>query len=613
MRTQGVCQRNAVWHCSRAVALRRAGVVVQVAVASTVILGFGALTIDLGTLYVAKSELQVAADSAALAGAAQLAGDEGGDPNVLARAAAQEFAQKHNVFGQPLPLDSDRDVELGKAVYNPGTGQFVFQPAADHYDAIRVTAKRTRNSRGGPILLMFANLFGFHQKDMWARATGVLIPRDIAVVIDLSASMNDDSELRHYKAFLGEEGEWRSGVEINLRDVWCALDGPAPSRPYLPGAEWETEYAGDMGPTIGVMSNWGAPVVPETYDPVADTPSGLWYLRKGANVANPTLTEVQASLQGRGYTADEISCLVSGTLDASYASQWRNRTGVTLGLATWGSGRPGGAPGGDGDAYVETAELTWAPYPSYRVGASWTWANFIDYVGRSTTEMSTTDPNLRYRFGLKTFVNFLLEDKPQINQTNLLWQTPEQPLQAVKDAVQAMTDVIVSLESLDHTSLEVFAQTAHHEVNLSEQLQAVPDRLYQRQAGHYDRLTNMGAGLKTGMDELRSPRARGASAKVIVLMSDGKPNINEAGQYVGEGAPEVNEWILRLAQEAADENMRIYTISVGRDADQNLMAQISATAGGQHFHAEGTPEQYREQLEQIFRTLGGKRPVALIE
>ena len=33
----------------------------------------------------------------------------------------------------------------------------------------------------------------------------------------------------------------------------------------------------------------------------------------------------------------------------------------------------------------------------------------------------------------------------------------------------------------------------------------------------------------------------------------------------------------------------------------------------QEFYAAGTPEEYTEQLEDIFRTLGGKRPVALIE
>jgi hypothetical protein len=43
------------------------------------------------------------------------------------------------------------------------------------------------------------------------------------------------------------------------------------------------------------------------------------------------------------------------------------------------------------------------------------------------------------------------------------------------------------------------------------------------------------------------------------------------------------------------------------------MQTIAAKAHGQEFFASGSPEEYTEQLEDIFRALGGKRPVALIE
>jgi Mg-chelatase subunit ChlD len=587
---------------------RRAMVVVQVAIMSTVIMGFAALTIDVGMLYTARSELQSAADSAALAAAARLGGTSG-QPDEQARAAAREYVQKHKVFGTPVDLNPASDVELGRATYSSGSQKFQFQSAAYNHDAVRVTVRRTSGSANGALPLLFAGIYGMSEADLVARAAAVLIPRDIAVVIDLSGSMNDDSELRHYKHFLGEEGEWRDGVQVNLRDVWCALNGPAPARPYVPASESQSEYAGDTGPMICEMKTWGMPVVPETYDPVADTGDGaagkgLWYIKKSTNIAAPTLAPVQASLTARGYSSTNRSRLVSASKDSSYTNQWRNRVAVILGLATWNNS--------NNDAVVQDAELTWQAYPSFRPSGSWTWANFIDYVG-NTSEMTSTNTNLRYRFGLKTFTNFLLESYPQNSKNNILWQTPEQPVQAVKDAIQAMTDVIVGLDSMDHMSLEIFAQTAHHEINLSENLQAVPERLYHMQAGHYDTTTNMGGGLGTGVNELKSSRARMSAAKVIVLMSDGKPNIDQYGHSVPEGDPAANNWVLSIAQAAADEGMRIYTISVGQDADQNLMAQIASTAHGQHFHAEGTPEQYADQLQMIFRTLGGKRPVALIE
>ena len=45
----------------------------------------------------------------------------------------------------------------------------------------------------------------------------------------------------------------------------------------------------------------------------------------------------------------------------------------------------------------------------------------------------------------------------------------------------------------------------------------------------------------------------------------------------------------------------------------SLMQEIATIGGGQEFYAVGNPEEYTEQLELIFRSLGGERPVALIE
>lgn len=586
---------------------RRGGVVVQVALFSTVMLGMGALAIDIGAMYTTRTELQAAVDAAALAAAGALIGNDQQSPAESARDRASDIARRNPVFGTHVGLDVARDVELGRAIYDPVTQKYRFEPGGATHDAVRITVRRTSDSEGGPLAMRFAPLFGFYHKDLWARASAVLIPRDIAVVIDLSSSMNDDSELQHYRQFTGDYGQLVPGIQVNLRDIWASLDGPAPARPYVPGGETETEYAADFGPAVGAMTTWGSEVVPETYDPTSD--AGLWYIPKSSTCTDSAAI---ASLTARGYSAGDRSILLNGSYDGT-SNVFRNRVGVILGLATWRSGRPGGFSGGDGDQYVENGELTWIGYPPYRV--SFNWSDYINWVATnssSSSRMYATNPAFRYRYGLKTFTNWLLEQRPSINQTQL-FATPEQPLQAVKDAVQAMTDVIVGLESLDHMSLEIFAQTVSHEVNLTEALQSVPDRLYAMQAGHYNGATNIAGGLQQGINELLSGRARSAAAKVIVLMSDGKPNVNEDGDYVGDNNSTVRDWCYAVAQDAADRGMRVYTISVGSDSDQVLLGQIATIAGGQHFHAEGTPEEYADQLETIFRTLGGRRPVALIE
>jgi hypothetical protein len=568
----------------------------------------GALVLDIGSLRTAQTELQVAADAAALAAAMELVGNyQRGDPQAAAVAAANLYASQNAVGGQP-PAVLSQDVEFGRAILDPATGKFQFEPGSSNYDAVRVTVRRVGGEDGAApvhVPFLFAPIFGQSGTELEARAAAVLIPRDIAVVIDLSGSMDDDSELRHYKDYYGDQGDPRPAMQINLRDIWCALDGPAPSRPYVPGAEDETEYADDLGPTVGAMDTWAA----------------RWCRRLRSDhgpgsVVQPQRLQLHERRRTRHLAARSAT-------RPTRSSCWRVRArrqlhepvaqphGGDPRLATWKSGRVGVRPGATATAALKT---TWpVSSPGARTPSTGSRGRGPDTSAtHGSNAMTGINSALRYRFGLKTFTNYLLESASQYNQTNILWQTPEQPLRAVKDAVQAMTDVIVGLDSLDHMSLEVFAQTTRHEVDLTDQLQAVPERLYHMQSAHYNSYTNIGGGILAGITELQSARARSSSAKVIVLMSDGKPNVNENGVY--EGFTEnVFSYVREMAQLAADQGIRIYTISVSGDADIDLMAEIAMMTGGQHFHAEGTPEEYADQLDMIFRSLGGKRTVALIE
>jgi Flp pilus assembly protein TadG len=579
---------------------RRAAVVVYTAICMTVVMGMAALAVDIGALYQAQAELQRSADGAALAAAGQLVAEGADDPQQAAADAAEEITLRNPVLGSPVHLNSATDVEYGRAVYSTATGQYEFEPGGDVFDSVRVTVRRTEDSENGPIELMFAKFLGHDSRGLEARAAAVLVPRDIAVVIDVSGSMTYDSQLKNWNR--------QDGGYTNTRDIWCALDGPEPDRPYLPAEETDTEYASDTGPTIGAMSRWGNPLIPNAYSAASDP--GLWYVKKGG-----TLTDANAlaSLTARGYSNGEITRLKSGANDGS---TFINRLGAILGLAKWHSGMPGGAfpraGVGDGDGNIENDEMEWISYPSYRVG--WTWTTFINYVqiNGNGNQSGVTHPDFQYRYGLKTYVDFLLNNQWQNNQTSNLWSTPEQPLRAIKDAVQSMTDVIAALDSLDHTSLEIFATDARHQVNLSNNLQAVPDRLYQIQAAHYNFYTCIGGGLSKAIAELQSTRARPNAHKVILLMSDGVPNVDGSGGYVGDGGS-ASTYATSKAQQAADLGYVIYTISVGFQADRPLMQEIARIGHGKENYAAGNPEEYTEQLNLIFRALGGKRQVTLIE
>ena len=106
------------------------------------------------------------------------------------------------------------DVEFGRAVLNSATGTYEFQASSQLPDAVRVGVRLTSDSPNGALSLTFARIFGNEEANISAEAVAMMVPRDIAIVVDLSGSHNDDSELRHYRT-----------TDINIHEVWDAFPG----------------------------------------------------------------------------------------------------------------------------------------------------------------------------------------------------------------------------------------------------------------------------------------------------------------------------------------------------------------------------------------------------
>lgn len=615
----------------------------------TVGMGVAALAIDTGLMYSAKQELQSAADSAALAAASQLGATS--DASALATAEAKRFAKLNDVMGEDADL-VDADVVFGHAVLD-GT-KYTFQPGADPKDAVRVTLKRDQTVSDGPVSLLFAKTFGMTGARMQASAVAMLVPRDISMIVDLSGSMNDDSELRHYKRFASEKSGYIDGVQINLKAVWTALpqnkgkagvkNGTNPSSPGSPVAndnqpsngtgrpqsaggnpdpneETSGGSSNPKGPRWGWMTDYGTSLVLGSYNPSSDF--GLYYIPKGSTCSD---SDVVANLTESGYSSSERSALLSGSSDSD-TNAYKRRVQVLLGLAGWKSGKSGGkyTTGGNGDNKVDSNELTNTVSYPFNSGS---WDGYVDYMRSSSTQMENTDSNLKYRFGIKTFVNFLLEQQESHSETPELANTPEEPLYSVKNAVQTMIDEIIYLETQDHVSLETFAQYSQHRVDLTQvtsgeslaaKLQLVADNCYTYQAGHDTAYTNIGAGLNQAITELMSERARTAASKVIILLTDGKPNVDSNGSVVGNNAAGAISWVEDRADFAKSKGFTVYTVGVGGDVDDELLSD-AATSPDHYYYADNAPDPdngnaplYVNQLKQIFKTLGGKRPVRLIQ
>ncbi|MCC7291627.1 MAG: VWA domain-containing protein [Phycisphaerales bacterium] len=593
---------------------RRRGVVaVQVAVMLVVLTGFAALTIDVGVIYNTRQDLQRTADAAALAAAAMLSDYSEGNPIGVATAAAEQFTAANHVFGGDVTLDADMDVVFGQASLNSGTGQYDFVETQAAPNAVRVTVRKTADSPNGAAQLFFARVFGMNESDVSARATAVMVPRDIAVVADLSASHTDDSELGHYQL-----------TDINLYDVWDDWPGGIDDgggsiwdEEQIPDEWWNEEGGAPQaaGPAWGYLKElgYGTEDITSDYNPTTDP--GLVYLKYNTNWSNAALTTYMTD---RGYSSTERSWMNSASYDSSY---YKYRVAVALGLADWSSGKTGGLwvskgyTAGDGDDKIESGELVWLETINGRsvANSKTLWLNWIqNYVKSNNTEMYYANSNFRYRFGVKTLMNYFLEDLPYNDDMPELADTREQPMQSVKDATEVLTTYISGLESDDQMSLEIYGETAHHEVNLTMDVQQVSDRLTEMQAAYYDGWTNMGGGMAKGITELTGSRARGASRKVMLLLTDGYANVNAdggTGDYSGGEA-----YALAEAQEAADLGIQIYCVSVGAYCNIELMDSIAEIGGGQHYAASDADiEDYSAQLIEIFEIIGGKRPVELIE
>ena len=591
---------------------QRAVVAVQVAVSMTMMLGFCALAIDVGAMYNTRGELQRTADAAALAAASRLADYDLGDPLELARQDAALYAQRNVVLGEGIVLDPYTDVEFGRAYWNDYTGSYDFVPTEVSPDAVRVRVRKTADSANGAMPLYFAPVLGKSTVDMSAEAIAMMVPRDIAVVADLSGSHTDDSELLNYDE-----------TDINLAEVWDALPGGADGGGSLWGGEFPPDQNGtpnpqSLGPGWGSFKQlgWGTLTIDAAYDPTLDP--GLIELEYNQDWTGDSIA--RQLLIDQGYSDsppedNEVDALLESTYDGDGA--WKYRVAVMLGVARWDSGKPGGlwesipdSDPGNGNDWIGGCETTWIENYPY---ASGTWTDYIEnYVRGTWTQMYHANNDFRYRFGLKTLVNYLLERKPYHYATPELAQTPTQPMQAVKESVQHMMEVIVALETDDQASLEIYGTTARHEVDLTQDYFAVSNRLNEMQGAHYDSWTNMGGGIEKGIQELSSARARGNSIKVIILLTDGCANVTESGNAGYQYEAEARQYATDQAQEAADAGMRIYTVSVGSGADQPIMQQIAEIGHGEHFHAEGSIEEYSAQLDTIFAKLGGTRPVELI-
>jgi uncharacterized protein YegL len=150
------------------------------AVFLVVMLGMVAFAVDVGFVTVARTELQGAADAAALAGVAKLPMGEG------AAVGEAEFYVGQNVAVNNTPTTTT-------TVGQWDAGARVFTPGQAPFDAVQVQVVSKKQP------LFFGRVLGTNEFDAGATATAIVRPRDIMLVLDFSGSMNEHHKVEQLK------------------------------------------------------------------------------------------------------------------------------------------------------------------------------------------------------------------------------------------------------------------------------------------------------------------------------------------------------------------------------------------------------------------------------
>lgn len=151
---------------------RRGAVAVLCAVLLVPLMGMMALAVDYGYLCVVRTELQRAADAAALAAVRDLVPDSTGYQDLgKVRATAKQYAAA-NIKDVANFTVLDSDIEIGR--YDPATiytGVTLLNTGV--FDTVRVKVRRD-NQANSPVQAFFARIFGIQGSNVTATATAVL-------------------------------------------------------------------------------------------------------------------------------------------------------------------------------------------------------------------------------------------------------------------------------------------------------------------------------------------------------------------------------------------------------------------------------------------------------
>lgn len=610
-------------------ACRTGAVAVLVAFLLVVILGMVAFAVDIGYITLVRNRLQVAADAAAMAGAAKI----GNQTDAIAAAKAAAHA---NIAGGPGDLVTLNDSDITFGYWNMNSSSFT--PGGSPTNGCQVVAKRPN------LPLFFAPVLGVKTVNVQAGTSTIAVatPRDIAFVIDLSGSMNNDSEIWATSAINGAFAGYPTIGSDTMQSVFTDFNfGTYPGITQFVGAGYVSLNSsgsngyGNLVTFLTGNSTYGSTYKINSSDS-ADT--------KKTKVYKFIIDKQMATLMPNAVPA------LNSSTNLAYWSDYLDYILVNQGttIPSQNSLQIDSLSNPYTDAWPSLTSSTISPFYN-KVGYQ-TYVQFMMDLGRNLTAGGRNTPLV----ASSPDCPMRLESDTSSPGYNLRFPPREQPTHALKLAVMAGVNKIATMNNgaasnlQDHVAIITFDTIAGSQVvyplsSGSCDYAAVNSSLRGIQAvgdDQYSTASEQGLQLAYNhLDPAQNSNARSNASKIIVFLSDGIANLkvssnttvdNYVAAHSGEWFSSSNSFYrernaaMMQAYTIASKGWELHAVGVGLGCDRTLMDRIARLAqtavvnpsnpSGPKIspYADGNPANYQDRLTAIFATIVKGRNITLV-
>jgi hypothetical protein len=473
-----------------------------------------------------------------------------------------------------LYIDPDQDVLFGKRVYNEADGTWPIQWNGSPFNVVKVVGRKTDEDVSAPdgqLPLAFGWAVGRSKVPLTASATAFVEARDLVVVLDFSASMNDDSTLV-------DSALAQSQVESQLDAMWNSLQTANPKWPGTAISKFPSTGFGQVKSAAG------------TYVASTDTNTIFTTLQLNARNGDGSAKYPfpQSGRNSNGTSKNKLSASANDTAWKNYinyakglSGSYKQKYGYRTLLSYLQNSKNG---------WYESEDLWRTPhYPFHAVkqGASL----FFDFL---------TDLDFGDEVGIVSYGTYAVKE----------W-----------DHHDGEVDIDISCDPITSDYATLDSIQVRHQAGHYDDYTGMGDGILK------------GRELLLGVDSDPDDEgfSRYGARPTMIVMTDGQANRYPSGwnlpasfkwkdwtDYDSDGVANYTttdknkQYAFWEATKAIDRGATLHTLAVGADGDRALMEAIAYAGGGIYINVPGgsTVGAMETQLRDAFKQIASKVPPA---